>query len=114
MQTPVEQWRRHDADVDDVASGCSESVDECVTQCRTTRPIVTSDSDRAVCAALVEKRGICASECGGDVRCEIAIDDAAYVILPEDRGRNAGGCGHVTLPFRLRISATVGRAWYAA
>src|SRR4051812_38429438 len=92
MQAPIQQRRGYDTNVDDVAARRGQSVDQRVAQLLAARPIVATHRDCARDPFVVEIQRVGPAEGLGDVCREIAADDAADVILPENAGRDSAAC----------------------
>src|SRR5581483_5969429 len=95
MQCPVEQRRRHDANVDDVHAADRQRRHQSVAQHGPARPIVAPDRDRPLYAALGQERGIRPADGTRGFGREVPPDDAANVVLTEDPGRDGHRFGAV-------------------
>src|SRR5689334_16253200 len=86
-QAPVEERRRHHADVDDVHARRRQRADERVAKRGATRAVVASDRDRAPNATAVQVGGERAADRARRLDRQVDADDAADVVLAEDARR---------------------------
>src|SRR5207342_537771 len=88
----IHHWRRHHADVDDVAAGLAQAFAQPSDEIRTRQPAVTADDD--VGQALFEhQRTDRVADQFGDAGVERLADDAADVVGAEDAAIDVDAAG---------------------
>jgi hypothetical protein len=61
MQSPVQEWRRNDSNVNDIRTRLGEAANERVAKRFTARAVVAPDGDRTQSLVFGKVRRVCAS-----------------------------------------------------